>query len=79
MSEIGGWQPIETAPKDGTEFLGYDSLTRKMDVCVWQDWYFYQVQCDGEMGPSDDEFGYDWKTITHWRPLPAPPTQEDQA
>lgn len=77
MSE---WQPIGTAPKDGTEFLAYDASTNKMDVAVMSDWFDLgwvcrPVQSDCELGPSDDEFGYDLRGPTHWMPLPDPPGQ----
>ncbi len=79
---MGEWQPIETAPRDGSEFLGYDSRTMKMDVCHManistQDplWICRQVQMDGEYGPDYNDFGYERKDITHWTPLPAPPPQ----
>jgi len=76
------WQPIETAPKDGTEFLAYDSATKKFDVCIMENWRVgpgqsqwicSAVQIDGENGPLSSEFGYDDKAITHWMPLPEPP------
>jgi hypothetical protein len=74
------WQPIATAPTDGTEFLAYDSVARKCDVCVMVQfggpkgrWWCDPVQSDGEMGPSTDEFGYGAENITHWMPLPEPP------
>jgi hypothetical protein len=80
------WQPIETAPKDGTEFMAYDMRTKKMDVCIMQDtrawgWVGCPVQSDGEYGPSEDEFGYHLTDITHWMPLPSPPAnqQKDEA
>lgn len=73
MSE---WRPIETAPKDGVEFLAYDSRTKKFDVAVRVKNGAEAVQYDGEFGPSSDEFGHDPKGITHWMPLPAPPTSE---
>lgn len=73
-----GWQPIDTAPKDGSEFLAYDSRTRKMDVAQMRDWVrggaiCYAVQRDGEYGPDTDEFGHHPGDITHWMPLPEPP------
>jgi hypothetical protein len=71
------WQPIATAPTDGTEFLAYDSVAKKFDVCVMtsfgRNWYCDSVQSDGEMGPAKDEFGYREENITHWMPLPEPP------
>jgi hypothetical protein len=75
------WQPIETAPKDGTEFLAYDKRTKKMDVCHWigrpMNWPS-QVQMDGEYGPYEDQFGHSWRDISHWMPLPPPPAIEQE-
>lgn len=80
------WQPIETAPRDGTEFLAFDSTTGKMDVCTMEsypsEWYAVPVQYDSEYGPLNGEFygdivGSDGRTaasrIVHWMPLPEPP------
>lgn len=74
-----GWRPIETAPKDGTEFLAYDSHAKKQDVCNWvqfgaQRGEVWATQSDSEYGPGKDEFGYLPQHITHWMPLPEPPT-----
>lgn len=80
---MNGWRPIDSAPKDGTEFLAYDSAARKQDVCIFKNlrapsfeplWICQPVQVDGAYGPLNDEFGYDWKHITHWQPLPEPPS-----
>lgn len=75
------WQPIETAPKDGTEFLAYDIRTRKMDVCemVYCGGDIFvprPVQADGEYGPCTDEFGCNGADIRFWMPLPPPPEAE---
>lgn len=67
--EGGGWLPIERAPKDGTEILGWHkvagpSQTRFYDgewCCV--DWN------------EDHYISCTWKP-THWRPLPTAPTSE---
>lgn len=70
MSE---WQPIETAP-EGCEFLAYDPVADKFDVCARIGFLsdrVFQTQVDGEYGPSDDEF--DGSRATHWMPLPESP------
>jgi hypothetical protein len=61
------WQPIETAPKDGTPVLGfmpkYYQGKGGQSVILW--------------------FGNDWSDMrahscepSHWMPLPAPPSSE---
>jgi hypothetical protein len=64
------WQPIETAPKDGTRFLAYELGQAEYRVyeCWWQDdfsnWSGWQNDWDSEPEP------------THWRTLPSPPEQQ---
>lgn len=64
------WQPIETAPKDGTEVILYvadfDSVTTG--------WYSSRTG----LWPRHDEFTEDGDACniglpTHWMPLPEPP------
>jgi hypothetical protein len=61
------WQPIETAPKDGTLILA--CLGKTMKIVVW-----YPVL--KEWG-NPQEWGDDgtWKP-THWMSLPEPPKGE---
>ena len=66
------WQPIETAPKDGTWILlrgesGYINRPYRAHVGRW----------DGVYRPLEpwqtseaDAFEYDGKPPTHWMPLP---------
>jgi hypothetical protein len=81
MSE---WQPIETAPKDGTNVF----------VCVPTDssfptaaFYLTSAYCEEEYGDPDYmEEGWYWApgypsdfheypiNPTHWMPMPAPPS-----
>lgn len=65
------WQPIETAPKDGTPFLAYD--TAEYRVC-W--WHHYSKRWTAGQQPAYEEPGVwpeeEWPT--YWRPLPAPPS-----
>ena len=77
------WQPIKTAPRDGTEFLAFDSRTRKMDVAEMRNWgragwVCCAVQSDGELGPGTDEFGHHPGDVTHWQPLPAHPVNDSE-
>jgi len=75
-----GWQPIETAPKDGTDVL----LARKdgVDIGSWQ-----EAQPDGfesgvivDPGLPEGWYGYLGFSPfddppTHWMPLPVPPAE----
>lgn len=66
----GGWQPIETAPKDGTNILTFA-----------RDQYgitYFGVAQWAEKNPDfpNTVSGWFWPYAikpTHWMPLPAPP------
>jgi hypothetical protein len=65
------WQPIETAPKDGTHFLG---ARMYFGAPPWTIVVMHHSVHDLENGKllvswdHDDEF-----RPTHWMPLPDPP------
>ena len=78
-----GWEPIETAPKDGTIIDLWSSEFGRQPDCFWGK----RSHCCGEDGQYCDS---DWHSepeawidsaqntqtfddITHWRPLPASP------
>ena len=73
--EISGWQPIETAPKDGTEILvafrrhGVKSVQwgtpEGMDNPIW-------CVDDHKLGPFPMR-GVSTRDELGWMPLPAPP------
>jgi hypothetical protein len=59
------WQPIETAPKDGSCFLGVQSFADGdaiYSVCLYY---------GGRFESADD--GEDRRQLTHWMTLPEPP------
>jgi hypothetical protein len=66
--------PIATCPKDESEFLAYDPVARKFDVCVWVPKGsgiiegIMSTQFDGEYGPMEDDFHE--RRATLWWPLP---------
>ena len=72
-----GWQPIETAPKDGTWVLlaggdidyGWDDPSKPASV-VGQ--WTADSEC-WQFAWYDGGFYGEYETPTHWRPLPAPP------
>lgn len=79
-----GWQPIETAPKDGTSVL---LLIGDADHALHDDTYAvsigsYGVEGGPEYDPTWNFAGWCWThdhytrgegTPTHWMPLPLPP------
>lgn len=79
---VEGWQPIESAPKDGTPILAA-SLDGHRYITAWTD-DVYTAQC-GSGGPEGwfsgkyrDRWGDspEMDRPTHWRPLPAPPSDD---
>lgn len=70
----GGWQPIETAPRDGTLIWTYDtkrSPESAMRVCWWTS--FYRDE-EGWVDDDDSE-----PEPTHWKPLPLSPASSGGA
>jgi len=73
-----GWKPIETAPKDGTNILGFANgeittvswFSWKLDPADYNDKNGHWTLCVS--GPNADD-GEWWPS--HWMPLPKPPYQ----
>ena len=81
------WQLIETAPKDGTVFIGWVGAERwsspdgggsgcayetsQVDFCWWR-----LVAESPEGGYFDNSSGQigDSQAVTHWMPMPEPPS-----
>jgi hypothetical protein len=69
--EIPSWQPIETAPRDGTSILGHDG--EKTTSVFWQVLKNYPLGGEWWLTVSGDYAACcDW-TPTHWMPLPENP------
>lgn len=82
------WQPIETAPKDGSAILLWDAEREVAIVGMW-------LSFAGTNSPDSYEPAYSgWDSIsgvptwldaspdaqpTHWMPLPAPPVRDEEA
>ena len=64
----GGWQPIETAPKDGRSILAYGPGWSEVEKALWlhSAQKFVIIDWLGEMLSEYEPF-------THWMPLPEPP------
>lgn len=71
----GEWQPIETAPRDGTPILIFDPL-RHVRIARWGD-TFLASRIDGRSQPIFGFVVVDTQFVkadpTHWMPLPDPP------
>jgi hypothetical protein len=92
---MGDWQPIETAPKDGTAVLVWDAyegaLTVGWVVAKYLANYGFSVgrmttdlYNSGRMGwarATPDLAGFHLKLInpTHWMPLPDSPLSRDES
>lgn len=66
------WQPIETAPKDGTEIIVYTATKR-----ITTAWFCEETK----LWPHDEVYSEDGEPCnvgwpTHWMPLPEPPKEE---
>ncbi len=80
-----GWRTIESAPKDGSVFLGWHKLWVFPQPCCWES----PVGDDGSHRGKTDAWVYaDWALhnecdpsgvdITHWQLLPSPPAVEGE-
>ena len=61
------WQPIETAPRDGSEILLWD---KEFEACAVG--YFFEPFAQWVAFPGCTEE----VNPTHWMPLPQPPEEE---
>jgi hypothetical protein len=59
------WQPIATAPKDGTRLLCFAPAAEDRASLVRSDFWWVRERAFAHMRPG--------QPYTHWRPLPTPP------
>ena len=69
---MSDWQPIESAPKDGTRVLLWTGNLSALPTGTEMVW-------SATVGWWDREMSHQWihgsgVDPTHWMPLPAPPT-----
>lgn len=75
VQDVAGWQPIETAPKDGSTFLAVmaKAYSPRATLCKFEDGKF--------LSPSQGEKfvlpGWNQWWPTHWMPLPAAPAKQE--
>lgn len=73
------WQPIETAPKDGTDILVFQPKFVKYNIDSWQRNRMAVVSWNttnwtiSHVGGWECEEEFDWDALTHWMPLPEAP------
>lgn len=66
------WQPIETAPKDGTLILLASIDGYVMEASWFDAWYGDRANPGWMYANLDEEHG-SYIDATHWMPLPEPP------
>ncbi len=64
---MADWQPIETAPRDGTWLLCWEPGT-EVDIMRWYAWSTTRGEWQSCEGIRTEP--------THWQPLPAPPSDD---
>lgn len=69
--DVAGWQPIETAPKDGRHVILYCDYYG-IGRCAWESWR-------GVWRSDDPNHGIGFPQPTHWMPLPDFPADSVRA
>ena len=79
------WQPIETAPKDGTEFQAWtvDGEWQPRAAWVTPDGFRRgeknkETFCARQQVAYDGIEGWYGDVFTHWMPRPSAPTEDNQ-
>lgn len=70
------WQPIETAPRDGTVFLGIGRYCEHAACHKYLRNKIIPVYEGRHIIEAESDFGTEYveaNPLTHWMPLPKPP------
>ena len=67
------WQPIETAPKDGTPHVRGLTVRNNRYGSEWWEVIAGQLTDEGEFIDHDKNSPWRAEDYTHWTPLPPPP------
>ena len=74
---MSAWQPIETAPKDGSEVMLYDPRFRRFKIGRWREDDYCPEHGELWLDDSHDDFSTGFASCpiqpTHWQPLPEAP------
>jgi hypothetical protein len=73
------WRPIDTAPRDGTPFIGYGSYLYQGDAHVTSYTKIVEYSGDEDWPWLDDDSKNKLDSYSHWRTLPSPPETEGKA
>lgn len=79
---MGQWQPIESAPKDGTHILVVRAGENEIEITEWcTQEHFRWEHVKDDLWRKIPEKPYEfWNgnghRATHWMPLPAPPGEQ---
>ncbi len=74
-TQSNGWQPIETAPKDGTTILLNYSGMKAIRLGWWDDDRFAKKPHPFFAWPNCSKASARGNPPTHWMPLPEPPKE----
>lgn len=73
------WQPLETAPKDGTPIIACADYKGRSDLGAHPrtvQWGTYHPNAPGPEAWRN-LYGHKEPYMTHWVPMPASPTEEE--
>jgi len=77
LAVVTGWQPIETAPRDGVPFIAKAYVNSAKSGAAWEE--NHVIWCNDETGEihNDCEQGWEVDDYSLWMPLPAPPAAQE--